>query len=214
MPDVPRHAGEEDIGVAALEPARHRHLRNAVALPEIFAQEKRVNAGGVAAHDHILVVVGENLRLDEVARAEQLGDRAGLAHGAKGALLKSLFARLISALQFLPCQGRNLCALAKTEMPRHIGALKTGQRAHPDIVKLREQKRVDEMPAIDRELRIIDRLLRDLQPRRTRTQKPATASPIEFRLRFPGTRDQIRQIETKKIVTFDHVRIAFLNQAR
>jgi hypothetical protein len=38
-----------------------------VALPEILAQEEGVDPGGVAAHDHVLVVVGKNLRLDEVA---------------------------------------------------------------------------------------------------------------------------------------------------
>ena len=72
MPDVARHAGEEDVGVTAFERARHRQLGNGMALPKIFAQEKRVNARGVAAHDHVLVVVRKNLRLDEVARAEQV----------------------------------------------------------------------------------------------------------------------------------------------
>ena len=72
MPDVARHAGEEDVGVAAFERARHRQLGNGMALPEIFAQKKRVDARGVAAHDHVLVIVWKNLRLDEVARAEQV----------------------------------------------------------------------------------------------------------------------------------------------
>ena len=38
------------------------------------------------------------------------------------------------------------------------------ERTHADVVKLRQQKCVDEMAAIDRELRIIDSFLRDLQP--------------------------------------------------
>ena len=82
MPDVARDAGEKDVRVAAFKASRHRHLGNGMALPEIFAQKERVNPGGVAAHDHILVVVRENLRLDEVARAQEIGDRACLAHGA------------------------------------------------------------------------------------------------------------------------------------
>src|SRR5437870_12285856 len=72
VPDVARDAGEEDVGVAAFERARHRQFGNGMALPEIFAQEKRVNARGVAAHDHVLVIVWKNLRLDEVAWAEQV----------------------------------------------------------------------------------------------------------------------------------------------
>ena len=46
----------------------------------------------------------------------------------------------------------------------HIDPLEAGQAAHADIVKLREQEGVDEMPSIDREFWIIDCLLRDLDP--------------------------------------------------
>src|ERR1043166_5494599 len=70
MPDVPGHPGEKDVGVAAFERARDRQLRNGMALPEIFAQKKGVDPGGVAAHDRVLIIVGENLRLNEIARAE------------------------------------------------------------------------------------------------------------------------------------------------
>ena len=69
VPDVVRDSGEEDIGVTAFECAHHRQLRNGMALPEIFAQKQRIDPRGVAAHDHFLIVVGKNLRLDEVARA-------------------------------------------------------------------------------------------------------------------------------------------------
>ena len=88
MPDVARHAGKKNVGVTALKAAHHRHLGNAMALPKIFAKKERVDPGGVTAHDHVLVIVGKNLRLDEVARAEQIGDRARLAHRAKSALAK------------------------------------------------------------------------------------------------------------------------------
>ena len=70
VPDVARHAGEEDIGVATLECLRQWQLGNAVFLPKIFAQEQTVNPSGVAAHDHVLIVVGKNLRLNEVARTQ------------------------------------------------------------------------------------------------------------------------------------------------
>src|SRR5215472_5010723 len=69
MPDVARHTGEEDVGVTAFECARHRQLRNRMSLPKIFAQEQRIDARGIAAHDNVLVIVWKNLRLDEVARA-------------------------------------------------------------------------------------------------------------------------------------------------
>ena len=72
MPDVARHTGEEDVGVTAFECARHRQFGNGMALPKIFAQEQRVDTRGVAAHDHVLVIVRKNLRLNEVARAQQI----------------------------------------------------------------------------------------------------------------------------------------------
>src|SRR5213076_2849915 len=69
VPDVARNTGEVDGGKSTFETARHRHFRNAVTLPQILAQKKGIDAGGVTAHDHVLIVVGENLRLDEIARA-------------------------------------------------------------------------------------------------------------------------------------------------
>src|SRR2546423_12316215 len=69
MPDVAGDAGKKDRGVTALEAAHHWHLGNGMALPVIFAEEKRVDPGGVAADDHVLVVVGKNLGLDEVTGA-------------------------------------------------------------------------------------------------------------------------------------------------
>ena len=101
MPDVARDPGKENRGVAAFEAAHHRHLGNRMALPVIFAEEKRVDAGGVPAHDHVLVVVGKNLGLDEVARAEEIGDGARFTHGAEGALPEAIGVFEISALQLL-----------------------------------------------------------------------------------------------------------------
>src|SRR5436190_24251094 len=72
MPDVARYTGEEDVGVAAFECARHRQLGNGMALPKIFAQEERIDARGVAAHDHVLILIRKNLRLNEVARAQEI----------------------------------------------------------------------------------------------------------------------------------------------
>ena len=119
MPDVARDAGEENVGVTAFKPAHHRHLRNAMALPEIFAEKERVDPGGVAAHDHILVVVGKNLRLDEVARAQEIGDRSRLAHRTEGALAVAFRIIVPGALQFLAGQLRDL------------GGLSLGQNAAP-----------------------------------------------------------------------------------
>src|SRR6267143_2256727 len=72
MPDVARHTGEEDVGVTAFEGARHRQFGNGMALPKIFAQKQRVDTRSVAAHDHVLIIVRKNLRLNEVARAQQI----------------------------------------------------------------------------------------------------------------------------------------------
>src|SRR6202165_5938741 len=98
MPDVARDAREKDRGVTAFEAAHHRHLGNGMALPVIFAEEERVDAGGIAAHNHVLVVVGKNLRLNEVARAEEIGDGSGFAHSAEGAFPEAIGAVDVSAL--------------------------------------------------------------------------------------------------------------------
>ena len=99
-------------------------------------------------------------------------------------------------------------------MLRDIASLEAGKRTHPNVVKLREQKGVDKMPALDRELRVVDRLLRDLEPRRARTEETAASSPIEFGLRLARPGDEKRQVELEKVVTLDHVRIAFPDQTR
>src|SRR5437879_13050411 len=69
VPNVARYIVEKDVGVAAFDTAHHRHFRNGMALTKIFAQEKRVDPRGVAAHDRVLVIVGKNLRLDEITWA-------------------------------------------------------------------------------------------------------------------------------------------------
>src|SRR5688572_9021686 len=92
-----------------------------------------------------------------------------------------------------------------------IDPVKTRQTAHSDVVKLREEKGVNEVPAIDGKLRVIDCLLRDLKTGGARAQKPSAASPIQLHLRLAGAGHQIRQIEAKKVVAFDHIGVAFLN---
>src|SRR6266516_2432742 len=97
-------------------------------------------------------------------------------------------------------------------MPCDIRPFETGKRTHPDVVKLREQKRINEMPAIDCEFRIIDGLLCDLESRRPRAEKTAAASPVELGFQFLCATDEIRQIEPEQVVTFDHLRISLLNE--
>ncbi len=97
-------------------------------------------------------------------------------------------------------------------MLRDIDPLEAGEAPHPDIVKLREQKSVDEMPSIHGELRVIDRFLGDLEPRRARTQEPAAPPPIEFNLRLAGSRNEERQIEPEEVMALDYVGIALLDQ--
>src|SRR5206468_2173988 len=112
---------------------------------------------------------------------------------------------------------------AEIEMPRDICPFETGQGTHPDIIELREQERINEMPAIDCEFRIIDGLLRDLQSRRTRPQKSAGfcravalakagASPVELGFQFLCATDEIRQIEPEQVMTFDHIRVALFDE--
>src|SRR5438045_9689627 len=98
-------------------------------------------------------------------------------------------------------------------MLRDIAPLESGKRTHPDVVELREQIGVDEVPAIDRELRIIDRLLRNLEPGRSGAQKPTAPAPVELGFRLACPAHEERQIELEKVVSLDHVRIALLDQA-
>ena len=106
------------------------------------------------------------MRLDEIARAEETGDRPGFAHRAERALPETFAARQVFALEFFSGQRRKVRRIAEAEVLRHIDPLEAGQTAHADVVKLREQKRIDEVPAIDGELRVIDGLFRDLKTRR------------------------------------------------
>ena len=98
MPDVAGDAGEEDVGITALEPAHHRHFRNGITLPEIFAQQERVDARSIAAHDHVLVIVRENLGLDEIARAKQIGYGTGFSDRAQRAFAKAFVIIDVGAL--------------------------------------------------------------------------------------------------------------------
>src|SRR5436189_6449377 len=108
MPDVARDAGEKDRGVTAFETADHRHLGDGMAFPGIVAEEERVNPGRVAAHDHILVVAGENLRLDKITRAEEIGDGPRFAPGTEGALREAFRTFEIPSRKFRAGQGRRL----------------------------------------------------------------------------------------------------------
>src|SRR5580704_13427794 len=114
-------------------------------------------------------------------------------------------------MQFLTAKRGNLFTAAKIEVPGDIGPFETGKRTHADIVKLREQKSIDEVAAADCELWIIDCFFGDSESRRTRTQESVTASPIEFCFRLLRACDQIWQIKTEEIVAFDHIRIPFFN---
>src|SRR5260370_9011859 len=138
MPHVASDASEKDIGVTALEAAHKRHLRNGMALPEIFAQEESINPRGVTANDHIPIIVRKNLGLDEIARAEQIGDRARFAHCAERALPKSFVVVEVGALQFLPGKRGKFFAVAKLKMPRNIDTFESCEGPHADIVKLRQ----------------------------------------------------------------------------
>src|SRR3954454_5263999 len=82
MPDVARHTGEENVGVTAFECTRRRQFGNGMASPKVFAQEQRIDARRVAARDHVLIIIRKNLRLNEVARTQQIGQSARLTNTA------------------------------------------------------------------------------------------------------------------------------------
>src|SRR5256714_8951460 len=99
MPDVAGYAGEKDRGVTAFKSAHHRHLGNGMPLPVILAKKERVDAGGIPAHDHVLVIVRKNLGLDEVTWAQEIGHRAGFANCAERALSETLAVAGVFALE-------------------------------------------------------------------------------------------------------------------
>src|SRR4051794_37806821 len=99
-------------------------------------------------------------------------------------------------------------------MLRDIDPFEAGQAPHPDVVEVREQKGVDEVPAINGELRVIDGFLRDLETRRAGAEEAAAPAPIQFHFGFPSPGDEKRQIEAKEIVAFDHVRTALFDKSR
>ena len=122
VPDIPRDAGEEDIRIAALEGAGLRQIGDRMAPAVIFAQEERIDLRRIAAHDGILVIVGENLRLHEVAGAQRLGKGADLLHHG-------------------PCWD--------VQMRGHLRQAVALQGPRADVVDLREQVSIDEMPPVD-----------------------------------------------------------------
>jgi hypothetical protein len=50
-------------------------------------------------------------------------------------------------------------------MAGDVGPLETGKRTHADVIKLRQQKSIDEVATTDRELWIIDCFFRNLESR-------------------------------------------------
>ena len=148
MPDVARDAGEKDGGITPFKATTIGISGMRMALPEIFPQKERVDARGVAAHDHILVVVGKNLGLDEVARAQEIGDRARLAHGAERPFAKTFGSSCQACCSSLP-KLRNVELFRQAKMLRDIDSLKAGQVAHPDVVKECKQIGVDEVTTIN-----------------------------------------------------------------
>src|SRR5436309_14485573 len=97
-------------------------------------------------------------------------------------------------------------------MSRDIRPFETCEGTHPDVIELREQKCVDKVTTTDCELRVINRFLCNLKSRRPRAEKTIVAPPIEFGFEFLRPRNEERQMHTKQIVAFDHVRIAFLDK--
>src|SRR3954469_18468676 len=140
-----------------------------MSLPEVFPQEQGIDARSVSANDYVLIIVGKDLRLDKITGAQQIGHGPGFADRTQGPLTEPVVVSQISTMQFFASQSGKLFARASSEVTRDINPLEARERSQPDVVKLRQQKRVDEMPAIECELWIINCLFRNLK-----SQRPGT----------------------------------------
>ena len=161
MPDVARHPGQRcrcNRPRRAVPPA-HWEGR----APAANTRAERVHRSrGVAADDDVLVVVRKNLRLDEVTGAEQLMARVSAPRRARAR-------GNVSGPLFLP--GRHPCGqLLVHPQPRNPTPGQNAAHALSPKGCASRRRRIARagtyrrMPSLDRELRVIDRLLRNLEP--------------------------------------------------
>ena len=101
MPHVLLDARHEDIRVAALERRGLGQVAQRMALRVILAQEQRIDPRRLSAHDHLLVVVREDLRHDEIRAAEKVRQRARLAYVFQRVTLERLKIMQVTPLDFL-----------------------------------------------------------------------------------------------------------------
>ncbi len=95
-----------------------------------------------------------------------------------------------------------------------VAPFKASERAHPNVIELREQEGVDKMAALDGELWVINRFLRDLEPGRPGAQKSPAPSPIEFGLRLASAGNEKGEIELEKVVTLNDIRVTRFDESR
>ncbi len=185
MPDIARDAGEKNVRVAPLERARLRQIGQRMPPAQVLAKEEGVGLGGAAAHDHVLVIVGKNLRLDEIAGAERLGQRARLLERGAGRDMK---------------------------MGGDVGEVERLEYARGDIVELGEQVGVDEMASGGLVLGIADRLFGDLDARGAARERRAVAAPEQLHLRVARMGGDAGQDFFEKIVPFYDIRVALADE--
>jgi hypothetical protein len=193
--------------VAARDFARRTRLGYRMALCEIGAHQQRIDFRGIPAQDRILIRVGKNLRLNEIARRQHLRQRAGFAR-----VVERISQNLVRPIVEMLTDSRGV--EVDPSFPRHPKMLrqllqpKSFQLAAGDIVVLRQQPGVDDTPAVNIVATISDHPLGDLHSRGANAHSTTVASQsqIDFMPLRAGL--EVFEVEAKQVVTLDNVRVA------
>ena len=133
-----------------------------MASAQILAEEQRVYLRRVAADDHVLVVVGKNLGLNEVAAAKDCRQRACFANALQSVCAKCALVFAVSALDVVSFK-KDTVLLRDAEVPRDALQAQAFELSRRDVVILSKNPDVHKMPATRGEFRILNCFFRDLQ---------------------------------------------------
>ena len=214
--DVEHRPGDAllvDGGVAAGDARGSGGGGDGTPVPKVLAEQKGVDLGRVSSQDGGLIVKRQELRLREVGRREQVGDRQGLGRVVEGVAHEALGiggpeARDVGRVDVGPI-GRG-----DAEVPRDVLEAERRKVARPEVVELREDPGIDDVAASYLVAPVADRALRDLQAGRVAAEGLAPTTPGERRAVLARAGLQVLEVEPEDVVPLDHVGVPLPDQAR